>query len=66
MFHLLVIANFARNKLIPFTLMMEAIHSSYTSVFTRPHGVTSQKRAFFVVTAVKNLKLYIILTGRFL
>jgi hypothetical protein len=28
-----------------------------------PHGVTSQKMAFFIVTAVKNSKSYIALTG---
>jgi hypothetical protein len=34
-------------------LMMEALSSSETSVFIKPHGVTSQKTAFFIVTAVK-------------
>jgi hypothetical protein len=32
---------------------MEAICSSATSVPTRPHGVTSQKTAFFIVTSGK-------------
>jgi hypothetical protein len=32
---------------------MEAIVSSETSVLKDPHGVTSQKTAFFIVTAVK-------------
>jgi hypothetical protein len=35
------------------TLMMEALSSSETSVLQQPHGVTSQKTAFFIVTAVK-------------
>jgi hypothetical protein len=35
------------------TLMMELLSSSETSVFTRTHGVTSQKTPFFIVTAVK-------------
>jgi hypothetical protein len=33
--------------------MMEALHSSETSVRIGPHGVTSQRTAFFIVTAVK-------------
>jgi hypothetical protein len=33
--------------------MMEAIYSSETSDLPKPHGVTSQKTAFFIVTAVK-------------
>jgi hypothetical protein len=37
---------------------MEVIPSSDTSVLTQePHGVTSQKPAFFIVTAVKNSNL---------
>jgi hypothetical protein len=28
--------------------MMEAINSSETSVHRKPHGLTSQKRAFFI------------------
>jgi hypothetical protein len=35
------------------TLKMEAIRSSETSVHTRYNGATSQKTAFFIVTAVK-------------
>jgi hypothetical protein len=38
--------------------MKEALGSSETSVLTRVTGVTSQKTAFFLVTAVKNLKSY--------
>jgi hypothetical protein len=34
------------------TLEMEVIHSSETSVHTNLHGATSQKTAFFIVTAV--------------
>jgi hypothetical protein len=33
--------------------MMEAILSSETSILIDPHGVTSQKTTFFIVTAVK-------------
>jgi hypothetical protein len=35
------------------TLMKKALSSSETSVFQEPHGVTSQKTPFFIVTAVK-------------
>jgi hypothetical protein len=38
--------------LILFILMMEAIHSSETTVSKEPHGVTSQKMAFFIVGTV--------------
>jgi hypothetical protein len=37
-----VTANAIPSARIPFTIMMEAIHSSKTSVLTDPHGVTSQ------------------------
>jgi hypothetical protein len=42
------------------TLMKEALGSSETSVLLEPHGVTSQKTPFFIVTAVKtsNLKFH--------
>jgi hypothetical protein len=33
--------------------MKEARSTSETSVLTKPHGITSQKTPFFVVTAVK-------------
>jgi hypothetical protein len=39
--------------LILVALMMEAIPSSKMSVLQQPNGITSQKMAFFVVTAVK-------------
>jgi hypothetical protein len=39
------------------TLMMEALSSSETSVITEPYGVTFQKTAFFLVTAVKTSNL---------
>jgi hypothetical protein len=35
------------------TLMVEAIRSSETPFLQDPHGVTSQKTAFFTFTAVK-------------
>jgi hypothetical protein len=34
-------------------LVMKAISSSVTPVLTKPHGVTPQHTAFFIVTAVK-------------
>jgi hypothetical protein len=37
--------------------MMEAMCSSETSVLKEPHGVTSQKTALFIVTAVKTSNL---------
>jgi hypothetical protein len=38
--------------------MKEALSTSETSVLTRePHGVTSQKTPFFIVTAVKTSNL---------
>jgi hypothetical protein len=38
--------------------MKEALSSSETSVLKEPHGVTSQKTPFFILTAVKNLESY--------
>jgi hypothetical protein len=38
-------------------MMKEAIRSSETSILKEPHGVTSQKTAFFIVTAVKTSNL---------
>jgi hypothetical protein len=37
--------------------MMEALLSSEKSVLKEPHGVTSQKTEFFIVTAIKNSNL---------
>jgi hypothetical protein len=54
---LLVSANVILRSPILVTLMMEAIRSSETSVFQEPQGVTSQRTAFFIVTAVKTLNL---------
>jgi hypothetical protein len=42
---------------ISYTLKMEAIRSSETSVKKYLHGATSQKTAFFIVTAVKTSNL---------
>jgi hypothetical protein len=39
------------------TLMMVTIHSSETSVLQEPYGATSQKTAFFIVTAVRTSSL---------
>jgi hypothetical protein len=41
--------------------MKEALGSSETSVLTRANGVTSQKMAFFIVTAVKTSNLTTVL-----
>jgi hypothetical protein len=38
---------------ILFTLMMEALVPPKRRFLQEPHGVTSQKTAFFIVTAVK-------------
>jgi hypothetical protein len=40
------------------TSVMETIRSSETPVLTTPHGVTSQKTALFIVTAVKTSILH--------
>jgi hypothetical protein len=56
MCRLLVTAN-VPSSLILVTLMMEALSSSETSVLQEPHGVTSQKTPFFIVTAVKTSNL---------
>jgi hypothetical protein len=39
------------------TLMMEELGSSETRFLQEPHGVTSQKTPFFIVTAVKTSNL---------
>jgi hypothetical protein len=48
-----VTANVVRSSLILSTLMMEAIRSLKRRFLEEPHSVTSQKTAFFIVTAVK-------------
>jgi hypothetical protein len=45
---LLVTANVPTSPIFV-TLMMEAIRSSEMPVFQEPHGVTSQKKAFFLL-----------------
>jgi hypothetical protein len=45
------------SSLIHLTLMVEATYSSETSVFKKPHGVTSEKATFFVVTVAKTSNL---------
>jgi hypothetical protein len=37
--------------------MKEALSSSETSCLQEPHGITSQKTPFFIVTAVKTSSL---------
>jgi hypothetical protein len=44
--------------------MMEALSSSETRFLQEPHGVTSQKTAFFIVTAVKTSNLTILIRIR--
>jgi hypothetical protein len=48
-----VTASFVPSTPILVTLMKEELSSSETSVLNEPHGVTSQKTPFFIVTAVK-------------
>jgi hypothetical protein len=50
----LVTASVFPSSLIHVTLMKEALSSSRTQ---EPHGVTSQKTPFFIVTAVKTSNL---------
>jgi hypothetical protein len=54
---LLLSANVVPSSQILVTVMMEAIRSSETRFLQEPFGVTSQKTAFFTVTAVKNSNL---------
>jgi hypothetical protein len=56
----LVTANFVRSSPILVILMMDAARSSETSVLQEPHGVISQKTAFFIVAAVKHSNLTIV------
>jgi hypothetical protein len=53
-------ANVVPSSPILVTLMMEALSSPKRRFLQEPHGVTSQKTPFFIVTAVKtsNLTLY--------
>jgi hypothetical protein len=55
-FQLLVTAT-VPSSLILVTLRMEAIRSSETRLLQEPHGVTSQKTALFIVSAVKTSSL---------
>jgi hypothetical protein len=48
-FLLLVADNIVHSTPTLFTLMMEAIRSSETSVLTKPHGVTFQVTAFCII-----------------
>jgi hypothetical protein len=50
---LLVMAKFVLRSQILVTLITEAVSSPEMSVLTKAHRVTSQKTAFFIVTAVK-------------
>jgi hypothetical protein len=57
MLRLLVTADVVPSSPILVTLMMEPIRSSESSVLKETHGVTSQKTAFFIVTAVNTSNL---------
>jgi hypothetical protein len=50
------VANVVSSSLI-LILMMDVLRSSETSVLKEPHGLSSQKTAFFIVTAVKTSNL---------
>jgi hypothetical protein len=54
---LLVAASVVPNSPILVTLMKEALGSSKRRFLQEPHGVTSQKTPFFVVTAVETSNL---------
>jgi hypothetical protein len=56
-FRLPVTANFFPGSPILDTLMKEVLSSSETFVPSEPHGITSQKMPFFIVTAVKTSNL---------
>jgi hypothetical protein len=53
---LLVTANVVPSSPILVTLMMEALSPTEHRFIQNPHGVTSQRTSFFIVTAVKNIK----------
>jgi hypothetical protein len=53
---LVVTANVPSSPILV-TLMMEALSSSECRLLQEPHGVTSQRTAFFIVTAVKTSNL---------
>jgi hypothetical protein len=53
----LVTANVVPSSPILVTLMMGALRSSKRRLLQEPHGVTSQKMQFFIVTAVKTSNL---------
>jgi hypothetical protein len=54
---LVVTVNVVTSPLIPVTLMIEPILSSKPRFLEEPRGLISQKTAFFIVTAVKTLKV---------
>jgi hypothetical protein len=57
MLRLLSAANVVPSSPITVTLMMDVICSFETSFLQEPRGLTSQKAAFFIVTAVKTSNL---------
>jgi hypothetical protein len=54
----LAVTSVVPSSAILVALMNEVLSSSETSVLQEPHGVTSQKTPFFIVTAVKISDLY--------
>jgi hypothetical protein len=54
---LLITANVVPSSPILVTLMMEALSSPKRPFLQEPHGVTSQKTPFFIVTAVNTSNL---------
>jgi hypothetical protein len=52
----MVTANVVPSSLILVTLLVESVLSSETLFLQEPHGVTSQKTEFFIVTALKPSK----------
>jgi hypothetical protein len=50
---LLITVNVVPNSPIIVTLMMEVIFTPKHQFLQEPHGVTSQKTVFFIVTALK-------------
>jgi hypothetical protein len=50
-------ANIVPSSLILVTLIMEALRSSKSLFLQEPHGLTSQKTTFFILTAVTTSNL---------
>jgi hypothetical protein len=57
MLQLLVTADVAPSSVIVIALIMETIVPPKCQFLQEPHGITSQKTAFFIVTAVNTSNL---------